>query len=212
MSAVPKPEPRKRMTEAEYLAYERTAEFKSEFFDGVLYPLHNPYGDLQAMAGATKPHNRVKDNLAGELYLRFKGGPCQAFTSDQKVRLSDTGRFAYPDIVVVCGEPEDDPTDATVLANPRVVIEVLSPSTERYDRGFKAAEYRRSPSVQELIFVAQDAMRVERYTRQPSGDWLLTVFDDPAGDMELASVPVLVPLAAIYNRVTLPTEPPPPVE
>lgn len=204
MSAVPKPEPPKRMTEAEYLAYERTAEFKSEFFDGVLYPLHNPYGDLQAMAGATRSHNRVKDNLYGELYKRFEDGPCQAFVSDQKVRLSDTGRFAYPDIVIVCGEPEDDPADDTILANPRVVIEVLSPSTERYDRGFKAAMYQKSASVQELVFVSQDSVRVERYTRQPDDTWLFKVYDDPAGEFELASVPVQVPLAAVYRRVKLP--------
>ncbi len=204
MSALPKPEPRKRMTEAEYLAYERTAEFKSEFFDGVLYPLHNPYGDLRAMAGATKPHNRVKENLIVQLGMRFLGGPCQTFSSDQKVRLSDTGRFAYPDIVVVCGEPEDDPKDENCLANPRVVIEVLSPSTEGYDRGFKAAQYRRSPTVQEVVFVAHDAQRVERFTRQPDDTWLLTVFADPAGDMELASVPVRVPLADVYRGVTLP--------
>lgn len=204
MSAVPKPEPRKRMTEAEYLAYERTAEFKSEFFDGVLYPLHNPYGDLQAMAGATKPHNRVKENLVGEFFMRFKGGPCQTFSSDQKVRLSDTGRFAYPNIVVVCGEPEDDPADETILANPQVVIEVLSPSTEGYDRGFKAAQYQKSPTMREIVFVAQHAMRVERYTRQPDDTWLLTVFDDPAGEMELASVPVRVPLADVYRGVKWP--------
>ena len=204
MAAVPKPEPKKRMTEAEYLAYERTAEFKSEFFDGVLYPLHNPYGDLQAMAGATKPHNAVKENLIGEFFVRFKGGTCRTFSSDQKVRLSDTGRFAYPDIVVVCGEPEDDPADETILANPRVVIEVLSPSTEGYDRGFKAEQYRRSPTVQEVVFVAQDAPRVERYTRQPDDTWLLTVFDDPAGDMELASVPVRVPLADVYRGIKWP--------
>lgn len=204
MAAVPKPEPKRRMTEAEYLAYERTAEFKSEFFDGVLYPLHNPYGDLQAMAGATKPHNRVKENLIVELGGRFRGGPCQTFSSDQKVRLSDTGRFAYPDIVVVCGEPEDDPADENCLANPQVVVEVLSPSTEGYDRGFKAIQYRKSPTVRELVFVAQDAMRVERYTRQADGTWLLTVFDDPAGDMELASVPVRVPLADVYRGVRWP--------
>jgi Uma2 family endonuclease len=204
MSAVPKPQPPKRMTEEEYLAFERAAEFKHEFFDGVLYPLHNPYGDLQAMAGATKPHNRVKENLIVELGGRFKGGPCQTFSSDQKVRLSDTGRFAYPDIVVVCGEPEDDPKDEHCLANPRVVIEVLSPSTEGYDRGFKAEQYRRSPTVQEVVFVAQDAPRVERYTRQPDGTWLLKVFADPAGEFELASVPVRVPLADVYRGVKLP--------
>jgi Uma2 family endonuclease len=200
------------MTEAEYLAYERTAEFKSEFFDGVLYPLHNPYGNLQAMAGATRPHNRAKDNLVIELGGRLKGGSCQVFSSDQKVRLSDTGRFAYPDIVIVCGEPEDDPADDTILANPQIVIEVLSPSTERYDRGFKAVQYQRSPTVRELVFVAQDAMRVERYVRQPDNTWVLTVFDDPAGEFMLATAPARVPLADVYRGVKMPTEPPPMVE
>jgi Uma2 family endonuclease len=205
MSAVPKPQPPKRMTEAEYLAFERDAEYKHEFFDGVLYPLHNPYRDLQMMAGATRPHNSIKENLIVEFGMRFKGGRCRTFSSDQKVRLSDTGRFAYPDIVVVCGEPEDDPTDANCLANPQVVIEVLSPSTEGYDRGFKAEQYRRSATVREVVFVAQDAPRVERYVRQPDGTWVLTVFADPAGEFRLGTIDVAVPLADVYRGVTLPS-------
>ena len=154
----------KKLTAAEYLAIERQAEFKSEFYDGVMYPLH---GDgVAAMAGASRPHNEVKENLIGELFTRLKGGPCRTYSSDQRVRLTATGMYAYPDIVIICGRPEFDPVDADTLTNPQVVIEVLSPSTERYDRGFKFRQYERQPTILEYVLVAQDQPLVERYVRQ----------------------------------------------
>jgi Uma2 family endonuclease len=132
MTAVPE---KKKLTPEEYLAIENAAEFKSEFFDGVMYPLHQSDDGLVAMAGATPEHNRVKGNLVGELFIRFKSGPCQTFSSDQRVRLTDTGKYAYPDVVTVCEPPAFAPDDRNTLINPQVVIEVLSPATERYDRG-----------------------------------------------------------------------------
>ena len=154
MSAIPK----KKLTEAEYLAIENAAEFKSEFYDGVMYPL---YGDgITAMAGANPHHNRIKENLIGELFVLFGDGPCQSYSSDQRVRLTDTGMYAYPDIVVVCDPPEFLPEDPNTLANPRIVIEVLSPSTERYDRGFKFAQYRQQRSLREEIGRASCRERV----------------------------------------------------
>lgn len=205
MSALPKT----KLTEAEYLAIENAAEFKSEFCDGVMYPLHDPYrrGGPVGMAGAAPRHNRIKENLIVDLGALFKGGPCQTYSSDQRVRLTDSGMYAYPDIVVVCDPPVFTPDDPNTLANPRVVIEVLSPSTELYDRGFKFAQYRRQPTLREVVFVAQDAVRVERYVRQPNEDWLLTTFDDPAGDFALGTVPARIPLADVYRGVELP-EPP----
>jgi Uma2 family endonuclease len=200
MSGVPK----KKLTAAEYLAIEEKAEFKSEFFDGVMYPVY-PVDELTGMAGASVEHNRIKENLVVELGGAFRRGPCETFSSDQRVQLTPTGMYAYPDIVVVCGPPEFAAHARTTITNPQVVIEVLSPSTESYDRGLKFAQYRRQPTIREVVFVWQDTVRIERYVRQPSGDWLLTEFDDPAGTFALATVPAAVPLADVYRRV----EPPP---
>lgn len=129
MSAVPVP--KKKLTEAEYLAIENAAEFKSEFFDGVMYPLH--WDGITAMAGANPFHNRIKENLIVELGIRFGDGPCQSYSSDQRVRLNETGMYAYPDIVVICEPPIFLPDEKNTLANAQVVIEVVSPSTEGYE-------------------------------------------------------------------------------
>ena len=198
MSAIPK----KKLTEAEYLAIENAAEFKSEFYDGVMYPLH--WDGVTAMAGAKPVHNRIKENLIVALGAVFGDGPCQSYSSDQRVRLSDTGMYAYPDIVVICEPAECLAIDPNTLANPRIVIEVLSPSTERYDRGFKFAQYQQQRTLREIVLVAQDEVRVERYVRQPDGAWLPTEFLDPKGDFELGTVPGRIPLARIYRGVEFP--------
>ena len=114
-----------KLTAAEYLAIERRAETKSEFYKGEMF----------AMAGASRDHNRVKSNLEFQLNVRINGGPCQTFSSDQRVMVPDTGLYTYPDILIVCGPEEFDPLDKDTLVNPTAVVEVLSPSTERYDQG-----------------------------------------------------------------------------
>ena len=190
MTAVPKT----KLTVAEYLAIERRAEFKCEFYDGEMF----------AMAGASFAHNRVTENLSGELYGRLKGGPCQAFSSDLRVRIERTGLYCYPDLVVVCGEPQMAEEDKDTLVNPRVVFEVLSPSTERYDRTTKYRHYQLLPSVQEYVLVAQDEPLCERYVRQPDGVWTPTQYVGLDAKLELTSVPVAVPLNDIYAGVTFP--------
>ena len=197
MSAISK----KKLTVAEYLAIENAAEFKSEFYNGVMYPLH--WDGITAMAGANPFHNRIKENLVVELGIRFGDGPCQSYSSDQRVLLTKTGMYAYPDIVVVCDPPAFSADDENVLVNPQIVIEVLSPTTEAYDRGFKFAQYRLQPTLKEIIFVAQDQMRIERYLRQPSEKWELSTFDDPAVEFELSTIPVRIPLARVYRNVHL---------
>lgn len=117
--------------------------------------------------------------------------------------LTKTGMYAYPDIVVVCEPPTFSEEDANVLVNPQIVIEVLSPTTEAYDRGFKFAQYRLQPTLKEIIFVAQEQMRIERYVRQPSEKWELTTFDDPAIEFELGTIAVRIPLARVYRGVQL---------
>lgn len=204
MSAQPKP---KKLTVQEYLAIERAAEFKSEFFDGVMYPMYTQVGP-KMMAGASRMHNTVKENLIVELGIRFKGGPCRTFSSDQRVRVDPTGLYTYPDIVILCGPGEYDPNDENTLLNPTAIVEVLSESTERYDRRAKFRNYQEIASFREYILAAQDEPVCERYVRQANGDWLLTTFAGLETELVLSSAPARIPLAEIYAGVTFPDTPP----
>jgi Uma2 family endonuclease len=191
---------RKRfLTPEEYLAQERLADFKSEYLCGEVF----------AMAGATWEHTLTKDNLAAETRSQLKNGPCHVLTSDMRVRVHATGLYTYPDIAIVCDEPQFEDEVLDTLLNPRVLVEVLSDSTEKYDRGAKFGHYRQIPSLQEFVLVAQDQFLVERYVRQVDGSWLLTVFSDPKGEFAFASIPVRVPLAEIYRGVKFPEKLPP---
>ena len=195
MSALPK----RKLTAAEYLMIERKAEFKSEFFNGEMF----------AMSGASPPHNFIKENLSGELYARLKGGPCRSVSSDQRVKVDRTGLYTYPDIVVFCGTPEYDADDSHTLLNPVAIIEVLSPSTEKYDRGAKFRNYQQIPSLTEYVLVAQDEAVCERYVRLPDGSWALVSFVGLAATLAFTSVPVQIALADLYAGVTFPDDPPP---
>ena len=200
MSAVPKPP---KLTVEEYLEIERTAVNKSEFFDGEMFLVHPPAGPCM-MAGASKPHNIVFRNLFGELFKELGYGPCQLFAADQRVKLDPTGLWCYPDLLIVCDEPEYAADDPDALTNPRVVIEVLSPSTERYDRTTKFRHYAALLSVQEYVLVAQDEPLVERFVRLPDGQWARTEFAGLDATLTLATVPAAVPLADVYRRVEFP--------
>jgi Uma2 family endonuclease len=195
VTAIPKP----KLSVAEYLARERAAEFKSEYYRGEMF----------AMAGASREHNTAKENLIVELGTRLKGTPCRTFSSDQRVKVSATGLYTYPDIVVVCGKPEYDPLDPDTLVNPVAIIEVLSPATETYDRGAKFRQYQQLPSVQEYILVAQDEPVVERFVRQADGTWVLTVVTGLTGEVTFHTVTARIGLADIYNGVDFPPRPAP---
>lgn len=195
MSAVPK---RRKLTVEEYFALEEKAERRSEFYDGEMF----------LMAGASKEHNILTRNLVGELYQRLKGSPCQVFVADQRVKVDRTGLYTYPDLLVVCGEPEYAPENGDTLTNPRVVIEVLSASTERYDRTTKFRHYQTLPSLHEYVLVAQDEPAVERYTRGPAGEWTRADFVGLDATIELASAQVRLPMADVYRGVTFPPRPP----
>ena len=201
MSAVPKP---RKLTVEEYLEIERTAVHKSEFFDGEMFLVHPPAGP-RMMAGANRVHNVVFRNLFVKLAARLgDDGPCQLFAADQRVKIDPSGLFCYPDILIVCGEPEYAPDDPDALTNPKVVIEVLSPSTERYDRTTKFRHYAALPSVQEYVLVSQHEPLIERFVRQPDGQWGRTEFAGPDATLALATVPAAVTLADIYRRVQFP--------
>jgi Uma2 family endonuclease len=182
-----------RFTPEQYLALERKADLKSEFCNGFII----------AMAGATREHNVIAGNLHGEIRSQLKDRPCEVYISDMRVRVSPTGLFTYPDVVAVCGEASflDDKSDT--LLNPTMIVEVLSTSTESYDRGDKFAHYRRLESLREYVVVAQNKVLVERFSRQ--GDqWLLTEFRNLDDTLELTSIDCAIPLREIYARIGFP--------
>jgi Uma2 family endonuclease len=177
----------------EYLAQERRAAFRSEYLRGEVF----------AMAGASYEHTLIKDNLARETGNQLKNGPCRVLTSDMRVKVNATGLYTYPDLVIVCDPPEFEDTDVDTLINPRVVVEILSDSTEGYDRGAKFAHYRQIPSLQEYVLIAQDRPLVERYVRQPDNGWLMTEVAALSETFLFASVPARILLTDIYAGVEL---------
>ncbi len=188
----------KTMTPEEYLAVERAAETKSEFFDGEMY----------AMSGATRPHILITGNLLSALHAQLKGGPCEVYSNDMRVSVRDESSYSYtyPDLVAVCGDPRfrDDAFDT--LLNPSLIVEVLSPSTEAFDRGGKFARYRRLDSLKEYVLVSQDRALAERFQRRGE-QWMLTEYRGLDAVLELESVGCAVLLSDIYARVDLPVDP-----
>jgi len=189
--------PATKLTEQEYLALERAAEFKSEFFRGEMF----------AMSGASLRHLFLQSNIQGELYAALRGARCEVFGSDLRVRVS-SDMYTYPDITVICGEPAlaDDHQD--VLLNPLVIFEVLSPSTERYDRGLKRQRYTGLASLKDYILVSQTNLHIEQYTRQENNLWTVRDYATLDEELTIASIGVSLSLRAIYNRVEFPTTPP----
>ena len=172
-----------------YLARERESAEKHEYLDGLVY----------MMAGASVTHVRITSNTSRSLGNQLADRPCDVFSSDMRVR-TPSGLVAYPDVVVVCGEPylQDDRGD--VLLNPVVVIEVLSPSTEEYDRTTKFDHYRTIPWLKEYVLIAQEVRRIERRSRIDI-EWEVTVIDDPDGRIDLAPIGCTLALADVYARV-----------
>ena len=153
------------------------------------------------MSGATREHNVVAVNLTILLGGQLRGRPCETYAGDMRVMVSETGLYTYPDLVVVCGEPrfEDDVLDT--LLNPTLIIEVLSPTTEAYDRGKKSGHYRRLASLREYLLLAQDRCHLERYVRQPNQQWLLSEAADLDDTVHLAAIGCDLKLAEVYDRV-----------
>lgn len=180
-----------RYSPREYLALERAAEHKSEYVNGEIY----------AMAGATRAHNLLAGNAFAELRARLRGRPCEVYINDMRVKVSETGPYTYPDVAALCEAPRFEDSRADTLLNPSVIVEVLSESTERYDRGEKFAHYRRLESVREYVLVSQDRMRVELYTRQ-AANWLPSEFGGPDAEVPLPSLGCAVALRDLYERIT----------
>jgi Uma2 family endonuclease len=178
----------------EYLALDRKSEVRSEYFDG----------DMVAMSGGSREHNLIVTNLVGELRLHLKGRPCEVYPSNMRVKVSATGLYTYPDIVVVCGKPEFEDANVDTLINPTLIAEVLSDSTEAYDRGAKFGHYRKIESLQEYLLISQDQSRIEQYVRQATGPWLRSDMRGLKGRLELPSIQCAVDLAEIYERIVFP--------
>jgi Uma2 family endonuclease len=145
--------------------------------------------------------------LAGETRHQLKGSTCRVETSDLRVKVDATGLYTYPDVVIYCVRPRFEDETFDTLLNPRAIVEVLSNSTEAYDRGEKFTQYRQIPSLQEYIRVAQNRPLVERHVRQPDGSWLMTAFARVEPVLAFSTVPARVPLAEIYRDVSFPETP-----
>jgi Uma2 family endonuclease len=176
------------MTCAEYIAAELSAEVRHEFLNGAVY----------AMSGGTPEHAALGAAVLGELRSALRGKPCRVFSSDLRVRIPQTGLTTYPDASVVCGKLETDLDDTSALLNPIVIVEVLSPTSEAYDRGAKWAHYRRIESLREYVLVAQDEPRIELYRRNEAGHWELHEATR-GGSVAVDSIGALLHVDAIYD-------------
>ncbi len=183
----------KRYTPEEYLALERQAQCKSEYYAGEIF----------AMAGASRWHNLIVANVVGELRAQLKGRPCTTYPSDMRVKVSATGLYTYPDVIVVCGEAEFEDNQQDTLLNPTLIVEVLSDSTEAYDRGGKFAHYRKLPSLMEYVLIAQTKPHIEHYVRQPDNRWLLSEADSLSDTVHLPSIDCRLALAEVYDKVDI---------
>lgn len=180
-------------TAEEYLRLERAADHKSEFVNGRIY----------AVSGASRRHNLIVGNVFAEVRAQLRGRPCEAYVNDMRVKVRQTGLYAYPDLVALCDEPLFEDQVLDTLLNPSVIVEVLSPSTEGYDRGEKFAHYRRLDSLREYVLISQDRARVEAYVR--NGDsWTFTEMGDLESSLTLQALGCTIPLADVYDRVDFP--------
>jgi Uma2 family endonuclease len=190
-----------RFTVEEYLAFERASEERHEYLDGVIY----------AMAGESPDHGRICMNLAATLVPQLRGSDCEAFSKDMKVCCGPyrahtrEGLYAYPDLVVICGAMQFHGQAEDVLVNPKLIVEVLSPSTEAFDRGEKFRRYRAwLPTLTDYVLVAQDRPIIDYYQRASTGRWELETLEGLDAYLHLPSIACTVPLADVYERIVFP--------
>jgi Uma2 family endonuclease len=181
------------LTPEEYLALERTAECRSEYLAGELF----------AIAGASERHVSIVANTLYLLVGQLKGRPCKAYANDMRLQVSPSGLYTYPDLLVVCGQPRFADEQKDTLVNPTVLIEVLSESTEAYDRGKKFGHYRTLDLLTEYLLIAQDEPRIEQFVRQPDGSWRFLAYDGLEAVVPIASIACELPLADVYDKVDL---------
>ena len=184
-------QPKDLLTPDEYLAIERKAEFKSEYYAGEVF----------AMAGASRRHNLIVSNIIRVLGNQLLERDCNVYPSDMRVKIVKTGKYTYPDVVVVCGTEQFEDEHQDTLLNPAVIIEVLSDTTEAYDRGKKFENYQYIESLRGYILVAQEPYRVERYIRQDDKTWTYSEFHDAEEQVELSTIGCDLSLQDVYAKV-----------
>ena len=199
-----------RFTVEEYLAFERPSDERHEYLDGVIYAMAGS-ASPQAMAGESEDHGTICVNLVTSLVTQLRGSPCRVFSKDTKVRCGPyrsytrEGLYAYPDLVVVCGPSQYLDQARDVLLNPTVIVEVLSPSTEAFDRGEKFRRYRAwLPTLTDYVLVAQDRPLIDHYHRQEDGTWALHALEGLDAPLNLETIGCTVPLADVYERIVFP--------
>jgi Uma2 family endonuclease len=189
MSTQPKP----HYTPQEYLALERKAQDKSEYFNGEIF----------AMTGASRRKNVLVAIVLADLNVKLKKRPCEIYPSDMRVKVSPTGLYTYPDVVIVCGEPRFDDEQKDTLLNPTVLVEILSKSTASYDRGEKFEHYRKLDSLNEYLVISQNKHHVEHYVRQPDNQWLLSETDEIRSTVNLSSIDCRLSLLDVYDKIEI---------
>jgi Uma2 family endonuclease len=183
-------QPKTRYTLQEYLDLEKSTEVRHEYLDGEVF----------AMGGASWPHVVIVSNIVRYLGNQLEGRGCQVTSNDLRVKVPGTGLYTYPDVTVVCGKPQfEQPGDS--LLNPVVVAEVLSDSTEAYDRGKKFEHYRSIDSLTDYVLVSQTEVLVEHYSRQPDGRWLYTAANKTTDSLSITGVGCVLNLAEVYDNV-----------
>ena len=190
------------ITSEEYLELERKAEYKSEYL----------HGEIFAMSGASRQHNLISTNISRELSTQLRDRPCEVYAGDMRVKVTSAGLYTYPDIVVVCGEPKFEDELVDTLLNPTLLVEVLSPSTERYDRMAKTAYYRTLDSLAGHLLVAQEEIRVQHYAKRADGLWQFIGNHRSLDDIvEITSIGCVLRLSDVYEKVEIdPNYKPPP--
>lgn len=181
-----------RLTPEEYLRIERAAEWKSEYIDGEMF----------AMSGASPRHVLITSNLVRELGNQLRDTPCAAYPADLRVATDKLRHYTYPDVVVACEPLQFADEHRDTITNPVLIAEVLSESTEKYDRGAKFERYRAIPTLAEYMLVAQDRVHIELYTRHANGTWVLREWNDPGAEIDLTSLRCRLKVAEVYAKVT----------
>ncbi len=185
-------EEKNKINPEEYLASERESEIRNEYFDGEIF----------AMAGASREHNQISANIVRVLGNQFVEKPCSVFSSDMKVKIKEIEKYTYPDMVVVCEEEAFEDENNDVLLNPIVIIEILSDSTEAYDRGEKFAHYQLLNSFKEYILVSQYLCRIEKFTRQDDETWIYSKYQSAEHVVKIEAVNCVLPVSEIYRKVS----------
>jgi len=188
MNIIPKTVP--YISEEEYLDFERNSEIRHEYSDGEIF----------AMSGASRNHNLIVANVVGELRAQLKKKPCRVYPSDMRLKIDSTRLYTYPDAMIVCGQDKFDDEHKDMLLNPDVIIEVLSDSTENYDRVKKFGHYRKIGSLKEYVLISQNAAKIEKFVRTPQG-WLFSETDETASEMILESVSCSLNIDEVYDKV-----------